>query len=204
MIQKWKQRLSGLAESANFVTAVGVLLTTVVLGAGIGLAVTSSGILGSPDTGHPPNQAPEEALKVQGGEADATENGTVDNLDLVIAKGGDEVDLSAVSITWVGPTESVTLVSGTKAEMNAQTDSIKTGESQQFYISAVRDTDDSFPRLNADSDRFRLELNATAIRGQPLTGSQTVALKFTTSDSGSYVYRIKLPSSLEGKSDVEI
>ncbi|MFC4549691.1 MULTISPECIES: hypothetical protein [Halorussus] len=133
-----------------------------------------------------------------------TEDETVANLDLVLSKGRKGVDLSAVSITWNGPNESTTLVSGTERQMNARSASVKTGESQQFYISPGRDTDNSFPTLNADSDRSRLELNATAIRGRPLTAGQTVALKFTTADGGSVVYRIGLPNSLEGKSDVEI
>ena len=204
MIQKWKQRLSDLAESVNSVTVIGVLLTALVLIAGIGLGITSSGILDSPDTGHRPIPDPGEALKVQGGHATVTENGTVSNINLVIAKGGNEVDLSAVSITWEGPIESLTLVSGTKGEMNARSDSVEIGESQQFYISPIQDTDNSFPTLNADTDLFKLQLDATAIRGQPLTGGQTVALKFTTGDLGVVVYRIKLPSSLEGKSTVEI
>ncbi|WP_128477178.1 hypothetical protein [Halorussus pelagicus] len=178
------------------------MTAVIVLGVGIGFVMTSGSIL-KPDSKQGATPHYEDELKIQDGRANVTGNGTVDSLELTITKGDSQVDLSGVSITWVGPHKAVSLVAETTESENVRT-TVRPGQSQRFYVSPRHDTDESFPVLNAESDRFELVINATAVRGKPLSGGERVGLDFTTATRSKVLYTVELPDSLGSDSVVEI
>ncbi|WP_276299166.1 hypothetical protein [Halorussus lipolyticus] len=178
-------------------------MITAIVGVTVGFALSTSGII-QPDS-PPHHSAPDsdEELQIEGGYANVTANGTVDYINLTVTKGESEVNFGGVSILWSGVNRSVSLVgypNGTTTQQNT----VQPGESQRFYVSPIYDTDESFPVLNTESDRFRVTMNVTAIEGHPIDASQRIALKFTLANRKHVQYAFRLPDSLHNKSVVEI
>jgi archaellin len=169
----------------------------------LAVGVTATGVLDAPSRSHGPPPDVEPAIEVRGGHANVSAGGTVERLHLVLSGGSEAVDLSAVSVAWDGPREAVSLVAETGGRPDARSDAVEPGEYRRFSVSPVRDADGSFPVVNADGDRVELVVNATAVRGDPLTGGERVALTFT-GDGVVAVYTVELPESLDGEETVAL
>lgn len=126
--------------------------------------------------------------------ANVTESGTVDYVNLTVVRNGSaDVDLSSVTVEWVGPKTAMTLPYGTDP-----------GSEAVFSVVPVEDADDSAPVLNSPDDRFKVVINAETLSGKQLEAGQKVALKLTTKNGENVIHRVRIPESLEEGSKVSV
>nr|WP_303649976.1 archaellin/type IV pilin N-terminal domain-containing protein [Halorussus gelatinilyticus] len=120
------------------------------------------------------------------------------NLTVMRGSGSADINLSAATIEWIGPNEARTLVHNT-----AKPDTLNGTE---FGVSAIKDPDGSEPVLNTQDDRFKITMDATAIResGTGLGEGEEVKLKLTTQYGAVTLYRANVPQSLSQESAVTV
>jgi len=123
---------------------------------------------------------------------------TVTSVNLTVKKspGSDSVDLSNVTIQWIGP-------NGAQALTYASSD----GAGADFLVSSVKDSDGSMPVLNNPDDRFEIQipLNQTGAGNlAPLGEGDTATLKLTTMSGATVEVQVQVPQSVSGQTAVEL
>ncbi|UPW00324.1 flagellin [Halorussus gelatinilyticus] len=120
------------------------------------------------------------------------------NLTVMRGSGSDDINLSSATIEWIGPEEATTLVHNTAAP--------DTLNGTEFDVSSIKDPDGSEPVLNTQDDRFKITMDATAIResGTGLGEGEEVKLKLTTQYGAVTLYRANVPQSLSQESAVTV
>ena len=161
-----------------------------------GVLINTAGFLQTTaqETGEQSSQQVTNRLQVVSvvGEDLDTNAGEVGNVTMLVktAPGADDINLQNVTIQWIGPDGSQTLVyeDGTNG----------------FDVETVKDSDDSNPTLNDPDDRFEvtLALNDTGTVDTdgitPIGEGQTATIKLTTMSGGTTEVRVSVPQSLSG------
>ena len=154
------------------------------------------------------------------GNVNATSVSYVDNkvnettLSVMKSPGADEIDLSKMTIEWVGPDGTETLVYN---ETTGEAWLNNSDGSFEFGVSAIKDDGNSLPVLTSKEDRFEITINHTGTLGlntnnsgspnstalTPLQGGEEVTLRLVTQSGSTYVYIANVPKSLSAKGDGE-
>lgn len=179
-----------------------LVLLTAIAGATIGITLGSDPVPPFQDTSDR-HEGP-NAFKVESGHANVTQASAVDTIRLVVMKGDERIDVSQLTITWIGPSTRKALVNGTPSQMHATHRNVTVGNSLYFSIQPISDSDNSAPVLNDEDDRFRITMNATAIRGTPLQSSHEVHLKLKAADGSLELYTVTVPDTLQNKSEIKV
>jgi hypothetical protein len=109
-----------------------------------------------------------------------TDSGTVESVALTV-RAERRLDVSNVTVTWVGPYDATTLVSGEGAS--------------RFDVVPLRDADDSAPVLNDQSDRFRVVLDAPVASRERLARGDEVHLELYTVERDRTLHTVTVPES---------
>ncbi|MFB6219192.1 MAG: flagellin, partial [Halobacteriaceae archaeon] len=118
----------------------------------------------------------------------------VDEINLTVKKapGAEDIDLSNVTIRWIGPDGTETLTIDTVDDANPD-----------FNTTSIKDADGSAPVLNDPDDRVDLGINATQTGLSTLEADETVVLTLTTQSGGTTEVRLTVPEPLTDQNSVE-
>lgn len=177
-------------------------LLTVAIIATVVVGTVSAGVAIGVLTEQPDQERPQQTNKlvIINGTAHVTENSTVNYVNLTVRRGTRNVNLSSVTIEWLGPNVAENLVSKDKTTAGVETSS----DSRYFRAVPLRDQDNSAPLVNAQTDRFKLVINVPAISGQRLAPGDTVELKLITPRRAVTRYTITIPESLGEQTTVQV
>jgi flagellin-like protein len=120
----------------------------------------------------------------------------INKTELVLqqAPGASPINLSAVTIEFIGPDGSARLASSDNAA----------GVDGTFSVSTLKDADDSSPTLNDPDDRFILTIDHTTGAPAPLTDGDSATMRITTQSGATSTIQLQVPQSLEGKDAVSL
>jgi len=161
-----------------------------------GVLINTAGFLQTTaeETGEQSSQQVTNRLQVVStvGEDLDTSAGEVGNITMLVkmAPGADDINLQNVTIQWIGPDGSQTL--------------IYEDTTNGFDVEPVKDGDDSSPSLNDPDDRFEVTLALNDTGNYPTNGispiseGQSATIKLTTMSGGTTEVRISVPQSLSG------
>lgn len=121
------------------------------------------------------------------------ENGTVETVDVVLRRGAgsDDIDLSKATVQWIGPESATTLTAGDSTTKDS------------FTVEPLKDSDDSSPVLNAQSDRLKISMDASEI-GSGLEPGDETQLTVTTQYGSETIYWLNVPEDFSGNSVVSL
>ncbi|WP_435182796.1 archaellin/type IV pilin N-terminal domain-containing protein [Halobellus sp. EA9] len=137
----------------------------------------------------------------------------VDSLNLTVrmAAGSGSVSLKSTTIKYVSGTTAENLVfkntssDGTASDINVSAESGGYGlNSTQFTAYALNDdSDNSFPVLNSQADRYEIVINTSLVEGSGggLQTGESVELKLTSRSGGSTQVILTMPQQLAGQED---
>jgi flagellin-like protein len=145
-----------------------------------------------------------DVVTVTGDVDTAAETVTSVNMTVKKAPGADDVGLENVTIQWVGPEGTETLVQNqTVSDQTSQW-----GAADSVFVNAsVKDADGSAPVLNSPDDRFRIDIQLDQPSGGALADleeGEEVTLTLTTQSGGSTDVRVDVPPSLSNENAVEL
>ncbi|QLG28466.1 flagellin [Halorarum halophilum] len=115
------------------------------------------------------------------------------------APGAGEIDLRNVSVNWIGPDGTYTIV-------HDKVDDSATSADSKFNVTEVKDADNSASVLNDADDRLRMtfDLNSGDNKPDVLDEGESVTIKINTMSGSTTAIRFTVPESLSGKSGVEL
>jgi flagellin FlaB len=121
---------------------------------------------------------------------------TVDSLNLTVrlAAGSGSVSLENTTVKYLSGTTARTLTYNGDATL----------EKDEFNITPIDDSDDSFPVLNEQADRFEIRINTSVVEGAGINGTatgETVKLDITSRNGGTTQVILTMPQQLAGKSN---
>ena len=124
----------------------------------------------------------------------ATDTGlNATNITVSLSPSASEVDLSEATLQWTGPSGTYSLTH------NSSTD----GDGD-FYVSEVKDEDDSSPVLNDRADRLTIDVNVQALTGSELAAGSQVQIRFTTRSGATTIIQLSVPRSVAGEAAVRL
>ncbi|MEZ3115609.1 archaellin/type IV pilin N-terminal domain-containing protein [Halobaculum sp. MBLA0147] len=134
-------------------------------------------------------------------------NDEIDEVEVTVtqAPGAGEIDLTNLSVTWIGEDDAYVYVYGDSA---GETSGINTGADETFGVSVVRnegETESGVTVLNDPDDRFNLffDLDAVSDGGANEIGAgESVTLKLNTQSGATTTIRFTVPEALGGKQSV--
>jgi flagellin-like protein len=136
----------------------------------------------------------------------STDNPTIEEVNMTVKKapGADDIDLANVTIQYIGPDGTTTLVAGMSSEFT-----LRPGANFQqgfFNASTVKDADGSASVLNTPDDRLEIgvDLGQPETTLAPLEPGETATLTLTTASGGSTEVRIEAPQSLTEETAVNL
>ncbi|UPW00417.1 flagellin [Halorussus gelatinilyticus] len=200
MKEKIKERLTDRGQ-VGIGTLIVFIAMVLVAAIAAGVLINTAGFLQtkSEQTGQESSAQVSNRVQVVSAFGDVA-NEKVEQINLTVMRGSGSADinLSAATIEWIGPNEARTLVHNT-----AKPDTLNGTE---FGVSAIKDPDGSEPVLNTQDDRFKITMDATAIResGTGLGEGEEVKLKLTTQYGAVTLYRANVPQSLSQESAVTV
>jgi len=223
MKEKLRERLNDRGQ-VGIGTLIVFIAMVLVAAIAAGVLINTAGFLQtkSEQTGQESSAQVSNRVQVVSGFGSVANNEMVNYVNLTVMRGSgaDDINLSTATIEWIGPNQAKTLTEAPLPEADGYaedeyeygtdpvTDSIdgdqRAGESDNFNVSKIKDTDDSVPVLNSQDDRFRIAMNATAIGGDRLGEGQEVKLKLTTQYGAVTIYRANIPQSLSQESAVTV
>lgn len=145
-----------------------------------------------------------QAMRVESSHAVVTENETAQYVNVTLTKWDTDVDLSNLTLLWMGPEVDKELSHSSPEKANAASNTDDAGDSFYFTTNPVKDSDSSAPVLNHPSDRIQVAINTTAIRGEPLKGGEEINFRYTTGEGRVIIDTVNIPSTLKNKSTVKI
>ncbi|MXR52636.1 flagellin [Halovenus sp. WSH3] len=177
--------------------AAGVLINTA------GFLQTQAEQTGTESTDQVSNNI--EIVGATGEVSSSTSNVTVANLTVQRASGSGDVNLSEVSVEFIGEDDTIILA----AESNGNAG----GVDDRFGIRPLVAEDSNDNVLTDSSDRYRLifDFNATSntevqdIEGvKALDAGESALLRFTTQDGATREARLSVPDNLSGGESVDL
>ncbi|MDX1745655.1 MAG: archaellin/type IV pilin N-terminal domain-containing protein [Halobacteriales archaeon] len=128
------------------------------------------------------------------GQVNSSETGLSDvNITVSLSPSASEVDLSEATAQWVGPTGTYSLTHNSSSDGDGS-----------FYVSQVKDEDDSSPVLNVRADRLSLDFNVSDFATQDLEAGASVEIRFTTRSGATTIIQLNVPRSVKGSSSVRL
>ncbi|MDX1745654.1 MAG: archaellin/type IV pilin N-terminal domain-containing protein, partial [Halobacteriales archaeon] len=103
------------------------------------------------------------------GRVNASETGVDEvNVTVALSPSADEVDLSEATVQWLGPSGTYELTHNSSADGDGD-----------FYLSQIKDEDDSMPVMNDRSDRLSMDFNVSTFTtgGDDLPAGSVVQLR---------------------------
>jgi flagellin-like protein len=168
--------------------AAGVLINTA------GFLQTQAESTGEESTAQVSNNI--EVLSASGNVSSSEEVQKV-NLTVTRTSGSDDINLSEVSVEWIGDNGFANLV-----ESNFSQDGAADG---QFTLSQIKaDTDDNV--ITADADRYQITFDLSASNNglENMKPGDQATLTLTTQDGASREASLNVPSTLKEKDDVPL
>lgn len=135
----------------------------------------------------------------------------VHKVDVILsqAPGAAEIDLTNVSVSWIGP-------DGTFQLVHEQADDSTSGVDGVFNTSSLKDPDSSSPVLNDPDDRLIMTFAPGTANGDAGNGDaymdgntqleegEEVIIKINTMSGATTTIRINIPQSIQGDTAVEL
>ncbi|MDQ2053437.1 MULTISPECIES: archaellin/type IV pilin N-terminal domain-containing protein [Halobellus] len=130
---------------------------------------------------------------------------TIDNLNLTVrmAAGSGSVNLNTTTIKYLSGTTAETLTLNHTAS-SAGGASFDNTTDDEFIATSLDGTDNSFPVLDEQSDRYEIRINTSIVEGTTANGTQTgdtVKLDITTQSGGTSQVILTMPQQLAGNED---
>lgn len=115
------------------------------------------------------------------------------NLTIKPSPGAEDIDLRELTVEWLGPRGSFTLVAASQS-----------GSENTFTSTPFKDPDGSHPVLTEADDRTILTFEPATFTGSLLQEGETVTLRLTTATGARSTVRLDVPDSLDGKQAVAL
>ncbi|QLG61016.1 archaellin/type IV pilin N-terminal domain-containing protein [Halorarum salinum] len=166
-----------------------------------GVLINTAGFLQSSaqETGEQSSSQVSDRLQ----EVDTTGNvsgSVVDKVNITVtqAAGAGEIDLRNVTVNWVGPDGTYTIVHDSVGDGATSADS-------NFSVTELKDADDSSPVLNDPDDRLKMTFDlGDGNKPDELGEGEEVTIKVNTMSGATTTIRFTVPQSLDGKQGVEL
>nr|WP_284438589.1 archaellin/type IV pilin N-terminal domain-containing protein [Halomicroarcula laminariae] len=175
-----------------------------------GVLINTAGFLQSSSeaTGQGASDATSNRLQVVSATGSDLDNDAVGIVDILVKRGpgAGNVDLSTMTIQWIGPSGSFYQLAGTQSG----------NPDGYFAIEAVQDTDGSLPVLNDQEDRLRIRLELGENDGETILGDdkykfgnelgegESATVRITTSSGSQTTEEILVPKTISGTSAVQL
>ncbi len=182
------------------VNAVIVFIAVILIAsitAGVLINTTTSLESQSADTSQDTNRQVTVRTQVVGVAGNVTNQGTVDwvNLTVRIGAGSGNLDLSDLTVQYIGPNGAETLVHTSGSPANGE-----------FVVESLRDADGSAPVLNDADDRasIAIDLRQSNVDLAPLDTHERATIRIMASSGGTTRVRIGAPGQLTDETSVAL
>ncbi|WP_435146743.1 archaellin/type IV pilin N-terminal domain-containing protein [Halobaculum sp. P14] len=166
-----------------------------------GVLINTAGFLQSKAQATGEQSAQQVSDRLQAVSTTGHVNGSqVDKVNVTVsqAPGAGEIDLRNVSVNWIGPDGTYTIVHNKVAAGATSADS-------RFTVTEVKDADNSAPVLNDADDRLKITFDLSdANSPNELAEGESVTIKVNTMAGATTAIRFTVPESLDGKQGVEL